>query len=361
MPTCEKARSQRVEEDQVAGLQRVAVDLRQARALGLLVGARGSVRPSTVSNDMPREAAAVEAGGGAVAAAAVVHVEEVHRRDDEITGDLARRRRWLRQFRRRCPAARDQQVGERIVAGFLGAGSAGGEQAREGKRGDQGTGKAGNRHGAHNSPAISRLSMKKGHTCSRPCCWKRPTAGFSCRLTELEESRLPEADVLVRPEYSTLNYKDGAGPDQPRAGGAQLADGAGHRRRRHGAARARHPDWKPGDRFVHNGWGVGETHWGCLARARAAQGRLAGEAARGLHAAPGDGHRHRRLHRDAVRAGARAPRPAAGRRRGARHRCHRRRRQRGDRAAVQARPPRRRCQRQAAGGRLPERRSARRA
>jgi acrylyl-CoA reductase (NADPH) len=30
-----------------------------------------------------------------------------------------------------------------------------------------------------------------------------------------------------------------------------------------------HPDWKPGDRFVQNGWGVGETHWGCLAeRAR---------------------------------------------------------------------------------------------
>jgi acrylyl-CoA reductase (NADPH) len=30
-----------------------------------------------------------------------------------------------------------------------------------------------------------------------------------------------------------------------------------------------HPDWKPGDRAVLNGWGVGETHWGCLAeRAR---------------------------------------------------------------------------------------------
>jgi acrylyl-CoA reductase (NADPH) len=26
-----------------------------------------------------------------------------------------------------------------------------------------------------------------------------------------------------------------------------------------------HPDWKPGDSFIHNGWGVGETHWGCLA------------------------------------------------------------------------------------------------
>jgi acrylyl-CoA reductase (NADPH) len=25
-----------------------------------------------------------------------------------------------------------------------------------------------------------------------------------------------------------------------------------------------HPDWKPGDRFILNGWGVGETHWGCL-------------------------------------------------------------------------------------------------
>jgi acrylyl-CoA reductase (NADPH) len=26
-----------------------------------------------------------------------------------------------------------------------------------------------------------------------------------------------------------------------------------------------HPSWKVGDAFVHNGWGVGETHWGCLA------------------------------------------------------------------------------------------------
>jgi acrylyl-CoA reductase (NADPH) len=26
-----------------------------------------------------------------------------------------------------------------------------------------------------------------------------------------------------------------------------------------------HPQWKAGDKFVHNGWGVGETHWGCLA------------------------------------------------------------------------------------------------
>jgi acrylyl-CoA reductase (NADPH) len=38
---------------------------------------------------------------------------------------------------------------------------------------------------------------------------------------------------------------------------------------------SRHPDWQAGDRVVHNGWGVGETHWGCLAeRARLKGGWL---------------------------------------------------------------------------------------
>jgi acrylyl-CoA reductase (NADPH) len=31
-------------------------------------------------------------------------------------------------------------------------------------------------------------------------------------------------------------------------------------------AESSHPDWKPGDKVVHNGWGVGETHWGGLAQ-----------------------------------------------------------------------------------------------
>jgi acrylyl-CoA reductase (NADPH) len=34
-----------------------------------------------------------------------------------------------------------------------------------------------------------------------------------------------------------------------------------------------HPDWKKGDRVVHDGWGVGETRWGCLAE----QARLEGD------------------------------------------------------------------------------------
>ena len=94
-------------------------------------------------------------------------------------------------------------------------------------------------------------------------------SGFSARVTEVDDSRLPEAaDVLVRPEYSSLNYKDALALTNrspvvrswPMVPGI---DGAGT------VLESRHPDWKPGDRFVHNGWGAGETHWGCLAeRAR---------------------------------------------------------------------------------------------
>jgi acrylyl-CoA reductase (NADPH) len=95
--------------------------------------------------------------------------------------------------------------------------------------------------------------------------------GFSASLTEIDESRLPApevADVLVQPAYSTLNYKDAlaltnrapvvrAWPMVPGIDGAGVV------------LESRHPAWQPGDRFVHNGWGVGETHWGCLAeRAR---------------------------------------------------------------------------------------------
>src|SRR3546814_13533749 len=32
---------------------------------------------------------------------------------------------------------------------------------------------------------------------------------YQTRLTELDDSQLPEGDVTVRVEYSTLNYKDG--------------------------------------------------------------------------------------------------------------------------------------------------------
>ncbi len=100
---------------------------------------------------------------------------------------------------------------------------------------------------------------------------EKDEAGFRATLSTLDESRLPPAaaaDVLVRPEYSTLNFKDGLALTNrspvvrswPMVPGI---DGAGT------VLESAHPAWKAGDRFVLTGWGVGETHWGCLAeRAR---------------------------------------------------------------------------------------------
>jgi acrylyl-CoA reductase (NADPH) len=93
-------------------------------------------------------------------------------------------------------------------------------------------------------------------------------SGFSARVTELDGTRLPavpSGGVLVRPAYSTLNYKDGLALTNkspvvrvwPMVPGI---DGAGE------VLASEHPAWRAGDRFVHNGWGVGETHWGCLAQ-----------------------------------------------------------------------------------------------
>ena len=93
-------------------------------------------------------------------------------------------------------------------------------------------------------------------------------AGFRAGVRDVDEAGLPEGDVLVGVEYSTLNYKDGlAITDRspvvrlwPMVAGI---DGAGT------VLESTHPAWRTGDRVVHNGWGAGETRWGCLAeRAR---------------------------------------------------------------------------------------------
>ena len=92
-------------------------------------------------------------------------------------------------------------------------------------------------------------------------------AGFRAGLEILDEARLAplgEGDVRIAVEYSTLNYKDGLaltnkGPVVRTWPMVPGIDGAGS------VLESRHPRWKPGDRVVHNGWGVGETRWGCLA------------------------------------------------------------------------------------------------
>jgi acrylyl-CoA reductase (NADPH) len=93
---------------------------------------------------------------------------------------------------------------------------------------------------------------------------EKTDAGFRAGLREVDEVDLPAGDVLVRIEHSTLNFKDGLAITNrapvvrawPMVAGI---DGAGT------VLESSHAAWKPGDRVVHNGWGVGETRWGCLA------------------------------------------------------------------------------------------------
>ena len=96
-------------------------------------------------------------------------------------------------------------------------------------------------------------------------------AGFSATITDTDEAQLPAGDVLAQVEYSTLNYKDGlaitnTGPvvrSWPLVAGI---DGAGT------VLESTHAGWKSGDRFVHNGWGLGETRWGLMAERARLQG-----------------------------------------------------------------------------------------
>jgi acrylyl-CoA reductase (NADPH) len=92
-------------------------------------------------------------------------------------------------------------------------------------------------------------------------------------IAQVDESQLPaDGNVLVAVDYSTINFKDGLAitgrspvvRKWPMVAGI---DGAGT------VLQSADPRWKAGDRVVLNGFGVGETHWGCLAQ----RARLKGE------------------------------------------------------------------------------------
>jgi acrylyl-CoA reductase (NADPH) len=86
------------------------------------------------------------------------------------------------------------------------------------------------------------------------------------KLTQLDDAQLPaDGDVIVSIDYSTINYKDalaitGKSPVVRTWPMVPGIDGAGQ------VIASSHPDWKPGDAFILNGWGVGEVHMGCLAQ-----------------------------------------------------------------------------------------------
>ncbi|MEI8147405.1 MAG: MDR family oxidoreductase, partial [Alphaproteobacteria bacterium] len=88
--------------------------------------------------------------------------------------------------------------------------------------------------------------------------------GTSAALDSFDTQDLMEGDVTVRVTHSTVNYKDGLAitgkapvvrrfpmiPGIDFAGVVETSD---------------HPDFKPGDAVVLNGWGTGETHLGAYA------------------------------------------------------------------------------------------------
>jgi acrylyl-CoA reductase (NADPH) len=93
---------------------------------------------------------------------------------------------------------------------------------------------------------------------------EKTDAGQSVGLKDFAEQDLMEGDVTVRPEWSTVNYKDGLAVTGkapvvrrfPMIPGIDLA----------GTVEAStHPDWKQGDQVILNGWGLGETHLGAYA------------------------------------------------------------------------------------------------
>jgi len=84
-------------------------------------------------------------------------------------------------------------------------------------------------------------------------------------IKEVSESDLPAGEVLVKIDYSTLNFKDGLimnglvklVKEYPHVPGVDFA----------GTVEASQDDrYKTGDRVVLNGWRVGEIHWGGYAQ-----------------------------------------------------------------------------------------------
>ncbi len=87
---------------------------------------------------------------------------------------------------------------------------------------------------------------------------------YKSELTDISEDQLPEGNVTVKVDYSTINYKEGlaitgASPvvrKFPMIPGVDLSGTV---------EESSHSEYKAGDKVVLNGWGVGEVHSGGLA------------------------------------------------------------------------------------------------
>ena len=89
--------------------------------------------------------------------------------------------------------------------------------------------------------------------------------GVHAAVAQLSPEQLPAGAVLVRVEYTTLNYKDALAICRgapvvrafPMVPGVDLAGVV---------ESSTDPRFAPGDHVLANGWGLGESHWGGFAR-----------------------------------------------------------------------------------------------
>jgi acrylyl-CoA reductase (NADPH) len=96
---------------------------------------------------------------------------------------------------------------------------------------------------------------------------KHDNGHFSCNIQSISQSQLAQqsGDTLIQIQYSSLNYKDALaltnkGPVVrlwPMIAGI---DGVGT------VISCKSGKYNIGDKVILNGWGCGETHWGCLAQ-----------------------------------------------------------------------------------------------
>ena len=344
MPTCEKVRRSVLKNTRSPGLSssRLHLDAGPARWPARRRGAAAPGR-GCFSKTWRVKPLQSKPSSARVAAAAVGHAEEVHRREHHVRGRVAHlaarrldslggtaaglvgqpgprsasscgdRRRRRRVGRRRhaaaAPAPRAAARARRR------SGQAGiGAQHRRARRGVNPKSRSRDGHLRRHVEATSGLRYRVVQSNEETRMFKallleKDDAGFRAGVRDVDEAAPARAATCwCAVEYSTLNYKDGLAHHQPRrrwcATGRWCAgiDGAGT------VLESTPPGLEAGRPLRAQRLGRRRDALGLPGRARAAEGRLAGAAARRLHAAPGDGHRHRRLHRDAVRAGAGAPR-----------------------------------------------------
>lgn len=94
---------------------------------------------------------------------------------------------------------------------------------------------------------------------------EKDESGYHANLTTINEEQLPEGDVTVQVNYSSINYKDGLAitgkspvvRQFPMVPGIDLAGVV---------IKSSNTRYNVGDQVLLNGWGVGEKHWGGLAQ-----------------------------------------------------------------------------------------------